>query len=273
MKDAPLEENSNLLWTGGWDSTFQLLQLLLIHRRRVTPFYLIDAERPSTGVEIRTMQRIKNHLAKEYPHTKELLQPTRYFAVADISPDCKITEAYLSCFNGKHLGTQYEWLARFCKENGITDMQLCVQADRRPDKADCFDNDLDRILSEGTDGVQMVLRIDPKFKETSEYLVFRYFSFPVFRLTKIQMFSIGKKEGWEATMNMTWFCHSPTKNTKPCGKCTPCFQTIKEGLGWRIPVKSRLIHFFHRFLIRPLKSRVKLIHGKLDLPKYPRTGA
>ena len=71
-------QNVNLLWTGGWDSTFQLLQLLLIHRRRVTPLYLIDAERRSTGVELLTMKRIKDHLWNEYPHTRELLQPTRY---------------------------------------------------------------------------------------------------------------------------------------------------------------------------------------------------
>ena len=53
------KENVALLWTGGWDSTFQLLQLLIIHRRRVTPFYLLDEERRSTGVEIRTIKRIK----------------------------------------------------------------------------------------------------------------------------------------------------------------------------------------------------------------------
>ena len=40
--------NVNILWTGGWDSTFQLLSLLLLHGRKVTPYYLIDAERLST---------------------------------------------------------------------------------------------------------------------------------------------------------------------------------------------------------------------------------
>jgi hypothetical protein len=49
---------ANLLWTGGWDSTFQLLQLLFIHRRRVTPYYLVDEESPSLSIEIRTRKRV-----------------------------------------------------------------------------------------------------------------------------------------------------------------------------------------------------------------------
>ncbi len=88
------EPAANLLWTGGWDSTFQLLQLLLVQRRQVTSFYLIDAERPSTGVELQTMKRIKERILKNYPHTRELLQPTRFFAAADVAPDVEITAAF-----------------------------------------------------------------------------------------------------------------------------------------------------------------------------------
>ena len=31
-----------LLWTGGWDSTFRLLQLLLLYEKKVQPYYIID---------------------------------------------------------------------------------------------------------------------------------------------------------------------------------------------------------------------------------------
>ena len=255
------KENVALLWTGGWDSTFQLLQLLIIHRRRVTPFYLIDAERPSTGAEVWTMKRIKDRLLKEYPHTHGLLQPTQYFAVADISPDSEITEAFQSVLKEKFMGSQYDWLARFCKENGMTDMQLCIHRD---DKAHSV---IEQIVSESTDDLQTVFRVDPKFKETKEYVLFRYFSFPIFRLSKIQMSAIANKQGWGKIMDMTWFCHNPTDNMEPCGKCNPCLYTIEEGLGWRIPVRSRMV-FFHTPLIRPLKSPAKIILSKLGLLKY-----
>lgn len=256
------KENVNLLWTGGWDSTFQLLQLLIIHRRRVTPFYLIDAERRSTGVELRTMKRIKNRILKEYPHTHELLQPTQYFAVADISPDSDITEAFQSISKEKFIGSQYNFLPQFCKQKGITDIQLCIHRD---DKAHFL---IEQIVSDSTDGFQTVFRVDPKFKIRNEYVLFCYFSFPIFKLSKIQMSAISNKQGWKKIMGMTWFCHEPIKNKKPCGKCNPCSYTMEEGLAWRIPVTRRIVAFFYSQLIRPLKSLAKKILNQLSLFKY-----
>lgn len=257
MKEvASNKENINLLWTGGWDSTFQLLQLLLIHRRRVTPFYLIDAERRSTGVEIQTMKRIKDHILKEYPHTHELFKPTQYFAVSDISPDSQITEAHQAILKEKHIGSQYDWLARFCKENKVSDIQLCAEKSSNPDK-ERFS--IDKILEESHDGCETIFRIDQILKNTNENVLFRYFTFPLNNLTKIDMFEIVKKHGWQEIMNMTWFCHNPTCDIKPCGKCTPCLQVIKEGFGWRIPLKSRIVSFFYKYFILPLKSLLKSI--------------
>ena len=48
-----------LLWTGGWDSTFQLLRLLLVQGRHVTPYYLMRDRRPSVPFELETMTRIR----------------------------------------------------------------------------------------------------------------------------------------------------------------------------------------------------------------------
>ena len=64
---------------------FQLLRLLLIYGRPVTPFYLMDPTRSSTQVELKTMQRIRDRLVKEYPQTGELLLPTRLFDVAELA--------------------------------------------------------------------------------------------------------------------------------------------------------------------------------------------
>lgn len=268
MKEMPSDKKSiNLLWTGGWDSTFQLLQLLIIHRRQVTPFYLIDAERPSTGVEIQTIKRIKDRLLKEYPHTQELMQPTQYYSVTDISQDSKITEAFQSVLKDKFMGRQYEWLPRFCKENEIADIQLCIHID---DKAHFV---IEHIVSESTDGFQTLFRVDPKFYEMNEYVLFRYFSFPIFNLSKTQMSAIADKQGWEKIMDMTWFCHQPTKKMNPCGKCNPCLYTIEEGLGRRIPIRSRIDAFFHWHLILPLKSLAKTILSHLGLLKYFRKSA
>jgi hypothetical protein len=267
MNEIPSDkENVKLLWTGGWDSTFQLLQLLITHRRRVTPFYIIDAERRSTGTELLTMKNIKDHLWNEYPYTRRLLQPTRYGAVEDVPPDSKIKAAYQAILKEKHIGSQYDWLARFCKENGLANMQICILHSR--ENPGHFS--IRQFLSEYTYDSQTVFCVNPRFKETNEYVLFHYFSFPLIGISKVQMARLAEQRGWKRIMRMTWFCHKPTRNMKPCGKCSPCLQAIQEGLGWRITVRSRMVSFSYRLVIRPLKSLMKNILRQLGLLKYIR---
>lgn len=126
---SPLSTDSvDLFWTGGWDSTFQLLQLLLNDRHRVAPFNLIDADRRSTGSELRTMKRIKDCIVTRFPHTRDLLEPTRYSAVGDIAPDSEITEAFQAILEKHHLGSQYERSPRACSTGWVC-LRTCKNCD------------------------------------------------------------------------------------------------------------------------------------------------
>src|SRR3569623_262884 len=120
---------AHLLWTGGWDSTFQLLRLLLLQRRPVVPFYLLDGTRPSTEIEIATMRRIRERLAQVHPHTREVFAQTQFFKVADLAADAAIAQAFDRSLQQAFMGNQYAWLARFCRQQGIDDMQLCIHRD------------------------------------------------------------------------------------------------------------------------------------------------
>jgi hypothetical protein len=254
--------NINLLWTGGWDSTFQLLQLLLIHKCSVSPYYLIHEDRPSTGTEIKTMKDIKNYLIKKYPHTEKLLFPIRYYAVDDILPDEAITSAYNSILKKCHVGSQYEWLARFCKEKKIKEMQLSIQAHIKPDPTHF---NIKPYLKNSVSGGQDVYIFDPKFKEMDEYGIFQYFSFPLMGLTKIQMNEVAKEKEWKKVMDMTWFCHDPTYDKKPCGICKPCIIAIDEDFAWRIPLGRRIISFYYRKLFWPSKAVIRSSLIKIGL--------
>lgn len=247
---SPKADVVNLLWTGGWDSTYQLLQLLLENRVMVRPFYLIDADRRSTGIELLTIKNIKQRLIKDFPHTEKLILPTEYFSVSDISIDPSIDIAFQSLLNKSFMGDQYEWLARFCKEQSVDNMQLCIHCD---DKAYGVVKD---FVSNNSD-IEKPPQLNAKFYESDEYTVFRYFSFPVLNITKLDMLEKTKNCGWEKIMSMTWFCHRPTKGNRPCGICNPCQYTMEEGLGWRIPFHNRLIGSIYKITVRPLKLLVK----------------
>ena len=82
-------------------------------------------------------------------------------------------------------------------------------------------------------------RVDPKWEGSVEYAVFSCFRFPVFSLTKVDMHALSQKAGFDDIMELTWFCHAPRPNFRPCGICNPCLYTMEEGLSRRIPLTSR----------------------------------
>ena len=241
----------NLLWTGGWDSTFRLLQLLLLHRVPVVPHYLQDATRASTQTELQTMARIGDRLRQAYPHTRELLQPLRIGAVADVADDPEINAALREIRKRVFIGSQYAWLPAYCKHNAIADIELGVHVD---DKVQA----LVRPFAVAFDhpGGYRSIRVDPKHADTPEYRLFRYFSFPLFGIDKVGIDRQAEAEGWSDLMDMTWFCHTPVHG-RPCGICPPCVYTIEEGLARRVPASRRVLSFFYRRFALPMKGPLR----------------
>ena len=223
----------NILWTGGWDSTFQLLQLALIQKKPVIPYYLIDDNRRSTKVEMKTMEMIRSKITSESNDSDICIEDIQFFKVNEIPEDMAITVAYNNLLAHNFMGSQYEWLARFCKANDISELQLCIHKD---DKA--FQVIKNNICP--SEDNPNIFQVDDNYKGTDEFTVFGAFTFPVLNLSKLEMKSIAKQQQLDHIMALTWFCHKPTQHHKPCGKCNPCLYTIQEGLGSRIPFANRL---------------------------------
>jgi hypothetical protein len=248
----------DLLWTGGWDSTFRLLSLLLSERRHVTPHYLIDAERPSTYAELHAMKRIGDRLLREHPAAEQLLEATRYYAVTDIAPDPEMTGAFEAILGRRFLGSQWSWIPRFSKEHGFTDLQLSVH---RHDKTHAV---LEGMMTKASapadaEGSAGVYRVDPRFSSTDEYKLFGRFVFPLFDLSKPEMAALAGESGWRGIMEMTWFCHLPRRGMAPCGRCAPCRSAMAQGLGWRIPARNRVLSRLEGAVVDPLRSSAKQV--------------
>ena len=244
-----------ILWTGGWDSTFQLLQLLTVHRAHVSPIYLIDEDRRSTGVEIVTMKRIKERLFARYPDTKRLLLPTQYFGVADISPNEAISEAFVRLRERYSIGVQFDWLARFCDEHSLYGVQLCLE---RYVGGITYTSIAD-VMIEAMNDHRSTFQIGEQFADTDQYCVFKYFSFPLFNTPKFDTLSISREQGFDEIMRMTWFCHRPRRGMKPCGVCTPCLYVMREGFGWRMPLSSRVRYHVVRGIVPQSKALGKRV--------------
>jgi hypothetical protein len=219
----------SLLWTGGWDSTFRLLRAVVVEKRTVQPYYLVDRlhYRPGVPEEQKAMQEIRARLATQDPAASERLLPTITAAVADIALDPGLNAAYEQCLKIGFIGGQYEWLANYCLIHHIDGMELSIHKD---DKAR---NLLEPLIDASR------TRLDARHAGDGRYELFKYFSFPIFDKTKQEMRSDAQAHGFGELMQLTWFCHRPRKG-QPCGVCNPCIYTIDEGLGDRIPPLGRL---------------------------------
>jgi len=256
-------EPVKILWTGGWDSTFQLLRLLFSEDRRVEPHYLIDEDRPSTSTELLAMKHIRMRFRGVSEAAAELLLPTKLFSVSEIPARPHVTDAYESVRSRHGIGAQYDWLARYCECQGISGLQLCVHKDDKAAKV------VAPMVTEGhASGHGATL--DDRYSETDEHVLFRHFAFPILDLSKADMDQIASERGWGQFMEMTWFCHRPIGGT-PCGRCSPCVYMIEEGLARRIPIHRRLVGAFHRASVQPAKTIMKKLL-RLQRPKRRHMG-
>lgn len=224
----------NLFWTGGWDSTFRLLQILFIEKKPVQTYYIIDKHRRSLANELETIFKITHALLTGDEHTRSLLLPPHISMMIHIKPDQEITRAFHAALEKKVISTQYEYMARFCKQHRIKDMEVCIEKVANPKSEPRFDPFLRRI----GESPEFTLRDD--MIDEPEYVLLSNFCFPIFGYTKMAMAEEAKELGCQQIMDMTWFCQKPIQHKYPCGNCIPCKQSILEGLGYRIPFRNRL---------------------------------
>ena len=50
-------QSIDIFWTGGMDSTYRVLELILIEEKKVCPHYIIDLSRASTLYEIKAIEK------------------------------------------------------------------------------------------------------------------------------------------------------------------------------------------------------------------------
>lgn len=179
---------NRVLWTGGWDSTFRILDLVVIKGLPVQPYYVLDDGRASQKREVRTMGRIKGMIYDKFPATKGLIMDTVFFEKAQIAPNADITEKWQRLKNESFMGSQYEWLGRYAAENEIDNFELNIHQD---DKASVFIYDHVEKHDAGKDSYF-------KLKESllgSDLDLFQHYHFPILELTKVDMQDIAETSG------------------------------------------------------------------------------
>ncbi|OVE71798.1 hypothetical protein BVX93_02260, partial [bacterium B13(2017)] len=246
----------NLLWTGGWDSTFWLTYAICIKGYSVKPYYIIDPKRKSSLIELQTMNKIKEMLFKMNSSFKELLLPLQIYSLNDIKENKKITDYSNILRKETYFGGQYEWLARFADEHCLENLHLCVQKENHP-------TGFNAILKVHTESFiydnHMYHKCSKKYLNTKMDLI-KNFLLPIYHLTKQDMKKISQEHDFYSILKMTWFCHNPLWDIIPCGTCAPCIHLMQVGMSDRLYLLSKVNYYFYTICYKPIKSFLKPLY-------------
>ena len=190
-----------LLWTGGLDSTYRLLYLLLIDKIEVTPIYFnfnIDGDytRTSRLCEIRYINDLIDTITITYPYTTSILKPILYVNKINL-PDniIKLSEKLYY----KYPGIAYS--------KTLSDpLEISYVMGDKPQ----------RYLSKYISNNCIYYREHCEFND-----YFRNIRFPIIHLGKCEILILSDKRGWNTILDNTISCWFPI-NHKKCDKCSMC---------------------------------------------------
>ncbi|WP_435550556.1 hypothetical protein [Desulfobacterium sp. N47] len=256
VKSDTINQNNNekviyLLWTGGWDSTFRLIHLVLVEKVKVQPYYIIEIERKSFLYELAAILKIREKILEKDPISATLLLPTRIYLKSEIAECSPITKKFQSLSSRFRLGSQFEWLPRFAEQNQMKDIELAIEKNQMRPRDPVFEY-LGRFLIEDNGILKLATTLSD-----NDMQIFKYFHFPIYSKTKLQMLEISLKEGFDDIMFNSWFCHRP-KRGQPCGQCHPCMDAMEEGFAFRLTVLAKCRYYFCKFL-QNLKARIRAV--------------
>lgn len=247
-------ERVDILWTGGFDSTFRMIQLSKLDVD-VQPYYL-KVGRMSERNELNAIHQL-TELLVGHEKTKCTLLPLIIENKPEMVHYPDIMNAYYFLQQYSPFGIQYSWLAAFAKEH--PEIEICLEKSPSCKIRKCIEHY--GGVKKNSRGLLEYYKIDESIAHPDLMLILGAYRFPsqLFELTKFECKSEYINLGYKDFMDLTWFCHSPIHD-KPCGLCNPCKSLISEHLEERLLKGGILRNKFRSIYIPLLKLKNRLNH-------------
>lgn len=226
----------NILWTGGWDSTYRLTQLSR-ENCIIQPYYVVNKKRGSLEEERNAIKEIYSIL-KLKKDTKAELLPVIELDRFEYVISKEIKDSYKIVLNKAKMGPQYEWLAAISKQ--IPDLEMSLERSvEKPTSYDLYIRNANYDIVDGDDKIMASYKLNQN-NDPALYELLGAFRFPisVFTRSKMNFYEDFKNWGYLDVAEKTWFCSQPIDG-KPCGYCAPCRNVMKQGLDFRMPEESK----------------------------------
>jgi hypothetical protein len=233
-----------IYWTGGYDSTFRLCEMLIKEKKVVQPLYVslaLDNDclneetcnklwfRRNRKYEKRAMKNIRVLLMKMFPYTKTSLLPTIY--IDEDIDDSKFNYNFekrfynVNLWPNKRKKHQYYFLSKFSYYHK-QEIDIGVLGIHDKSKfAKFLKINLKKEYQHVTINNEDITRINYYIPDVENFLY--YIKFPIYNRTKEELYITAERWGYHNILKHTWSCWFPNKDTgKPCGKCPMCKERV-----------------------------------------------
>lgn len=233
-----MNDKIDLLWTGGLDSTYRMVEL---SRRScvVQPHYILN-DRKSREKELQAMDTILRLLRNNKNTRATLLEPI-FVPKETIAKDNDIFDSWMMLFPGHGTKSmQYYTLAKYAVHNNLH-LEMGLQFSPNGTIVKAIDESL---LIPHLDKDYDVLMIDQSRADQDIINIFGNFYFPKSLYHKEKKDEIKELYalGYKTVVKHTWSCLKPIWGF-PCGHCLPCRSSEMEGV--KIPRIGKILYQIH----------------------------
>ena len=251
----------NVLWTGGLDSTCRIVELSKLDVT-IQPYYLNDHIRDSIKYELKAIRTITDVLRSK----KDIRCDLRDVILIDVNSlaeDEKIRKSWKKLHDLYKIGTQYDWIARFAKQNELQ-LEMSLEKSPRGKASATLNGEAVLIKEEKCIGVSEY-KIDIDASTQDAVNLFENLRFPtsLWSMTKEEEVEEMKELDCGDVMKMTWFCYTPVFGM-PCGHCNPCKDALNEGMAYRVPKLGRVLGFCQHYTYHALRHVYRVVKKKFN---------
>ena len=248
----------NILWTGGLDSTYRVVELSRC-RCTIQPYYIVFGNKESLHHELKAINIISRLLRKDKRTKAELLDPI-IVDEEDIPRDVDTFDSWIRLMRG--VSWQYYVFAKYASQQHL-EMEMSVRFSPYGSVAEVVD---DSLLIPHPDPDYDVQVIDRTRANKDVLVVFGDFCFPksLYHKTKREEIDILRRDGYEKVVKYVWFCFHPIWGY-PCGHCSPCVSSEKEGM--RLPRIGKMLYGIHNIFKKETQKRVIKLNYDYDIQK------
>lgn len=255
----------HILWTGGLDSTFRVVELsqtdCVIH-----PHYIIITGRGTVENELKAISEITTILNSD-KRTRAKLLPVETFLMSELETYADIQSAWELLHKTKGFNsTQYPLLARYARQKKLK-LEMGIQFSEIGSVVVVIDDSYLMDCPENDD----VMMIDPDkgSQEWASFTLFKDFLFPksLYHKTKGEEIEELKNLGYDKVLKKVWTCFHPVFGM-PCGHCFPCKSARKEGAGMMVPFTGYILGGLRLYYGKLLKNTKKLLRRLLPQKIY-----